>query len=1050
VAESFSAAMKRYIGAGYKAPDAMRAVWHDVKVGRVQRPRRPGRKYRHATAALPGRPLHNAPRVHSGGWGGISSREAGRIVRADPAVRRLPRIGYCVRLSNGLELCHDARGYYLVGGGYASWGRNPIYVEWTSPDQWSGKPIARRALWSRKASKKRQRSAEAFIEGKRRAGETPARWFQAGRNPLTRSETGQALVAARDLARLARRIPSASAPERADPVARAAHRGWWYGQADAWAEAVRRFGAPRTGGKRVMRARRIHYGPRAALRYNPELTGEQHTVLNTWARVGPTHWLRKVKSGWITELPEIVGNFPVVFKTKREATERVNTLVLKRAHEWRGIEPNEPRRPHGARARRTRHRPNPATAAGYFDLGDRAGWESAIRASGGLRVSKADRGDFGELPGYLKGYKRGVAPDELAQQIADERGLRVRDVERAMIRAFHRPRQRDRRASLEDYERLEREAIQAEGAPRYRGGGGEARPRVRVGGDTFLLRARSPFKGRVSRVNPYTADSEPVQRFLRAWHEHGRPHFTRMHPALDYDSPPYRKYAKERRRFIALDTGDSGRFLLDKVSGEIYSIKAYGVPNRRLGTIDELIADYEGGARDMYGRRVNPWSMTAGGTGAHHGHGYTHTTSEAGDYHVWPPSTRRGGYSLKWANIRGLAAPHTGLWHDLGTFRSPNAAKGAAKRHAAERGIKLNPTIRASEIRPGDIILPPAREISLWMRRTLQQEGLPESALELTVESVREGAPDKRGPWLIVRTQQSPQWLRGRAPYPFTFKVRPTSPWPLVRRPGAAANPPRFQVGQPAAIADPVRIASRFWSAQHQGIVGAGGMILPRMILERPGTVATVTAGQRGIKRVLLDWGLDDQNRSLGIWLDSDQLVRANPLPPRTADTMSDAIALSSPSGRMSKRARAAASRRIAVALFGPGGGTRADIMGTTPQPSAREQLLQHAARLRDLAARGMSVRRFTREAAAAEARARALNPRGNPPSARLTRFYDAITEIRGVKGRRFGFRRGTRFKHPFTTRPGAWGVDRGGVARLHRGDVVMRGPRPIYAQLGA
>lgn len=43
-------------------------------------------------------------------------------------------------------------------------------------------------------------------------------------------------------------------------------------------------------------------------------------------------------------------------------------------------------------------------------------------------------------------------------------------------------------------------------------------------------------------------------------------------------------------------------------------------------------------------------------------------------------------------------------------------------------------------------------------------------------------------------------------------------------------------------------------------------------------------------------------------------------LPPRTMDTMSEAIALSSPSGRMSKRAKIAAQNRLAEKLFGPGG----------------------------------------------------------------------------------------------------------------------------------
>ena len=111
---------------------------------------------------------------------------------------------------------------------------------------------------------------------------------------------------------------------------------------------------------RPARRRRVVYSPgtsvaasprevramaRAALRRNPELTGEQHQVLNAWARYGPTHWLRKVKGGWVDELPPIVGSFPTVWKTKREAAERVNRLILLRAREWRGQEPeSNPRR----------------------------------------------------------------------------------------------------------------------------------------------------------------------------------------------------------------------------------------------------------------------------------------------------------------------------------------------------------------------------------------------------------------------------------------------------------------------------------------------------------------------------------------------------------------------------------------------------------------------------------------------------------------------------------------------------------------------------------
>ena len=94
-------------------------------------------------------------------------------------------------------------------------------------------------------------------------------------------------------------------------------------------------------------------------------------------------------------------------------------------------------------------------------------------------------------------------------------------------------------------------------------------------------------------------------------------------------------------------------------------------------------------------------------------------------------------------------------------------------------------------------------------------------------------------------------------------------------------------------------------------------------------------------------------------------------LPPRTSDTMADAIALSSPSGRMSKRAKAAAQERIRQALFGPEGLQRPQA----PQPSQRTRLLREAKNLRDLAARGMSVKKFTKEAARLEAEAAALPP---------------------------------------------------------------------------
>lgn len=87
-------------------------------------------------------------------------------------------------------------------------------------------------------------------------------------------------------------------------------------------------------------------------------------------------------------------------------------------------------------------------------------------------------------------------------------------------------------------------------------------------------------------------------------------------------------------------------------------------------------------------------------------------------------------------------------------------------------------------------------------------------------------------------------------------------------------------------------------------------------------------------------------------------------LPQRTADTMSDAIAMSSPSGRMSKRAFKAASKRLHDALFGPEGLQREP----TAQPTERERLMAQAQRLRELAERGMKVRAYTKEANRLEA----------------------------------------------------------------------------------
>ena len=93
--------------------------------------------------------------------------------------------------------------------------------------------------------------------------------------------------------------------------------------------------------------------------------------------------------------------------------------------------------------------------------------------------------------------------------------------------------------------------------------------------------------------------------------------------------------------------------------------------------------------------------------------------------------------------------------------------------------------ILSEKIQVGDIIMPPEREMTLWMRRHIMERNLSEAALHLTVTQIREGTPDKRGRWLIIKSDQSKEWNNAgnyEGTLPFTFKVRPTTLWPLVSR----------------------------------------------------------------------------------------------------------------------------------------------------------------------------------------------------------------------------------------------------------------------------
>lgn len=77
-------------------------------------------------------------------------------------------------------------------------------------------------------------------------------------------------------------------------------------------------------------------------------------------------------------------------------------------------------------------------------------------------------------------------------------------------------------------------------------------------------------------------------------------------------------------------------------------------------------------------------------------------------------------------------------------------------------------------VNAGDKVFPPAREMSLWMKRRAQEEGLPIEALLLTVTAIIPGARmDKKGPWTMVRANYTQEFGQGRE---IKFFVRPTTP----------------------------------------------------------------------------------------------------------------------------------------------------------------------------------------------------------------------------------------------------------------------------------
>lgn len=73
---------------------------------------------------------------------------------------------------------------------------------------------------------------------------------------------------------------------------------------------------------------------------------------------------------------------------------------------------------------------------------------------------------------------------------------------------------------------------------------------------------------------------DKLRQLARDWHEAGRAGFELRFPSVDYDKfEP--KSVVEKQKYYYLDEGTSGVYMVEKKTGDIYRIKAYGKIHRQ-------------------------------------------------------------------------------------------------------------------------------------------------------------------------------------------------------------------------------------------------------------------------------------------------------------------------------------------------------------------------------------------------------------------------------------------------------------------------------------
>lgn len=77
------------------------------------------------------------------------------------------------------------------------------------------------------------------------------------------------------------------------------------------------------------------------------------------------------------------------------------------------------------------------------------------------------------------------------------------------------------------------------------------------------------------------------------------------HKANGYTFPPDRAHWKERKKFIAIDFGNSGAFLVEKETGELFNIKGYGVADRNKKRKADIGNIFSVDPAILHGKRYN-------------------------------------------------------------------------------------------------------------------------------------------------------------------------------------------------------------------------------------------------------------------------------------------------------------------------------------------------------------------------------------------------------------------------------------------------------------